>query len=57
MGEVAIRFRSETFNLERFADSQAIELINRHSRLQRPATAAAPAPPPAAAAPAAGGTP
>jgi len=56
VGEVAIRFRSETFNLERFADSQAIELINRHSRLQRPATTPAPAQP-AAAAPAAGGTP
>lgn len=54
VGEVSIRFRSETFNLERFADSQAIELINRHSRLQRPAPAAAPQP--AAAAPA-GATP
>ncbi len=52
VGEVAIRFRSETFNLERFADSQAIELINRHSRLrpgaeqpaeQKPAIAPAPA--------------
>jgi hypothetical protein len=56
VGEVAIRFRSETFNLDRFADSQAIELISRHSRLQRPGEAA-PAPRPAAAAPAAGGTP
>jgi hypothetical protein len=55
VGEVSIRFRSETFNLERFADSQAIDLINRHSRLQRPAPAAAPQP--AAAAPAAGATP
>jgi len=54
VGEVAIRFRSETFNLERFADSQAIELINRHSRLQRPADGAA-APQPAAAAAPAGG--
>ncbi|HEU4561502.1 MAG TPA: hypothetical protein VFS20_26850 [Longimicrobium sp.] len=53
VGEVAIRFRSETFNLERFADSQAIELINRHSRLQRPAAAA---PQPAAATAPAGGT-
>jgi hypothetical protein len=51
VGEVALRFRSETFNLERFADSQAIELISRHSRLQRPGEAA-PAPRPAAAAPA-----
>ena len=56
VGEVSIRFRSETFNLERFADSQAIELINRHSRLQR-APGAAPSPPAAAAAPAAGGAP
>ncbi|HET6762715.1 MAG TPA: hypothetical protein VFH27_03560, partial [Longimicrobiaceae bacterium] len=52
VGEVAIRFRSETFNLERFADSQAIELISRHSRLQRPAEAGPAAPAPAAAAPA-----
>jgi hypothetical protein len=50
VGEVAIRFRSETFNLERFADSQAIELISRHSRLQQ----ATPAPQPAAAVPAGG---
>ncbi|MFL5540755.1 MAG: hypothetical protein ACJ8J0_17315 [Longimicrobiaceae bacterium] len=59
VGEVAIRFRSETFNLDRFADSQAIELISRHSRLQRPGEAA-PGPPAAVAAPTpapAGGTP
>ncbi len=30
-GEVKIRFRSETFPLERFADSNAIQLINVHS--------------------------
>lgn len=47
VGEVALRFRTETFNLDRFADSQAIELIGRHSRMQRPGEAA-PAPPPAA---------
>ena len=41
VGEVAIKFRSETFNLERFADSQAIELINRHSRLKQPEQPAA----------------
>jgi hypothetical protein len=52
VGEVSIRFRTDTFSLDRFADSQAIELINRHSRLQRPAPGAAPP----AAAPA-GGTP
>lgn len=32
MGEVRISFRSETFPLERFADSPAIQLINRHAR-------------------------
>jgi hypothetical protein len=51
VGEVAIRFRSETFNLDRFADSQAIDLINRHSRLQRGAGEAASAPTAAPAAP------
>ena len=34
MGEVNIRFESETFPLERFADSAAIQLINRHARWQ-----------------------
>lgn len=41
-GEVKIRFRSETFPLERFADSAAIQLINVHSRVpeqrKQPAT-------------------
>jgi hypothetical protein len=32
MGEVRISFRSETFPLERFADTAAIQLINRHAR-------------------------
>lgn len=32
-GEVKIRFRSETFPLERFADSNAIQLINVHSKV------------------------
>lgn len=32
MGEVRISFRSETFPLERFADSPAIQLLNRHAR-------------------------
>jgi hypothetical protein len=47
MGEVHITFRSETFPLERFADSPAIQLINRHARWQKetPATPAAPAAP------------
>jgi hypothetical protein len=31
-GEVRIQFRTETFPLERFADSQAIQLLNRHAR-------------------------
>jgi hypothetical protein len=31
-GEVKISFRSETFPLERFADSAAIQLISRHAR-------------------------
>jgi len=31
-GEVRITFRTETFPLERFADSAAIQLLNRHAR-------------------------
>jgi hypothetical protein len=53
MGEVRISFKTETFPLERFADSAAIQLINRHARWQanppQPAAAAgtpAPAAPP-----------
>jgi hypothetical protein len=54
MGEVRVSFRSETFPLERFADSAAIQLINRHARWQQtPAPAAnAPATPTPTAAPA-----
>jgi hypothetical protein len=54
VGEVAIKFRSETFNVNAFADTQAIELINRHSRLRSSDGAAAPtgATPPAATPPA-----
>jgi hypothetical protein len=55
MGEVRISFRTETFPLERFADTAAIQLINRHARWQTaPGTAPAAAPPaaPAPAAPA-----
>jgi hypothetical protein len=52
MGEVRIAFRSETFPLERFADSGAIQLINRHARWKtEPGAAQAPA---AVAAPSAG---
>lgn len=51
MGEVRISFRSETFPLERFADSAAIQLLNRHAqwRTEAPAPAAPPAKPETAA--------
>ena len=52
MGEVRIAFRSETFPLERFADSAAIQLLNRHARWGKEQPAAAPAPAAAAPAPA-----
>jgi hypothetical protein len=39
MGEVRISFRSETFPLERFADSAAITLLNRHARWKQNAPA------------------
>jgi hypothetical protein len=42
-GQVTVRFASETFPLERFADSAAIQLINNNAKV--------PAPTPAAAAP------
>lgn len=47
-GEVKISFRTETFPLERFANSAAIQLLNRHARwrAEEPAAAAPPAPPP-----------
>lgn len=48
LGEVRISFRTETFPLERFADSAAIQLINRHARWQSPDAAAAQQPAPAA---------
>jgi hypothetical protein len=47
-GEVRIQFRTETFPLERFADSQAIQLLNRHAKW-RGDTAAPPAAPQAPA--------
>jgi hypothetical protein len=52
-GEVRVRFRSDYFPLERFADSQAIQLINSHAKVAQPLPAgAAPANgAPAAAAP------
>jgi len=43
-GEVRVKFRSETFPLERFADSAAIQLINSNAKVpERPAPPAAPA--------------
>lgn len=44
-GQVTVRFASETFPLERFADSAAIQLINNNAKVPAPAV------PPAAAAP------
>ena len=40
-GEVKVHFRSETFPLERFADSAAIQLINQNARVPQAAPAAA----------------
>jgi hypothetical protein len=45
-GEVRIQFRTETFPLERFADSPAIQLLNRHAKWRgEPAAPAAPGAP------------
>jgi hypothetical protein len=42
-GQVKVKFRSETFPLERFADSAAIQLISSNAKVpQAPSTAAAP---------------
>lgn len=43
MGSVRISFRTETFPLERFADSAAIQLLQRHARWGGGGEAAAPA--------------
>src|SRR5262245_3323898 len=43
-GEVRVKFRSETFPLERFADSVAIQLINQNARVPQAAPTAAPQP-------------
>lgn len=55
-GQVKVEFRSETFPLERFADSAAIQLINSHARVPEPRAAAGPAgtAAPASAVPASG---
>lgn len=47
-GEVRVRFQSDYFPLERFADSAAIQLINSHAKVAQPLPAA---PAPVAAAP------
>src|SRR5262245_12747675 len=39
-GQVKVKFRSETFPLERFADSAAIQLINTNARVPQPQAAA-----------------
>ena len=52
-GQVTVRFASETFPLERFADSAAIQLINNNAKV--PAPTPAPAPPAAPGAPGASG--
>ena len=54
VGEVAIKFRTETFDINRFADTQAIQLLTRHSRMQNDSAAPAPALPAPAPAPAGG---
>lgn len=47
-GQVKVKFRSETFPLERFADSAAIQFINSNARVPQPnVPAAAPAAAPA----------
>jgi hypothetical protein len=48
MGEVRIKFATETFNLNQFADTQAIQLISQHARWRGDVPAAAPATPPPA---------
>jgi hypothetical protein len=43
-GEVRVKFRSETFPLERFADSVAIQLINQNARVPQSTPTATPQP-------------
>ncbi|MEZ5426056.1 MAG: hypothetical protein R2747_07320 [Pyrinomonadaceae bacterium] len=42
-GQVKVKFRSETFPLERFADSAAIQLINENAKVPQPNAAPVPA--------------
>jgi hypothetical protein len=47
VGEVSVRFRTETFDINRFADTDAIALINRHAAIRKtptPAPASTPTP-------------
>ena len=56
-GRVNVKFKSETFPLERFADSAAIQLINSNAKVPAPAPLPAPAPAPATSAPSPAATP
>jgi hypothetical protein len=47
VGEISVRFRTETFDINRFADTQAIALINRHAQTRQTVKTEAPAPAPA----------
>lgn len=51
-GQVKVKFRSDAFPLERFADSAAIQLINQNARVPAPASALPGAQPAATTAPA-----
>lgn len=51
-GEVRVRFKSDYFPLERFADSAAIQLINSHAKVAAPTAPATATVPAATAAPA-----
>ena len=55
-GQVKVRFRSETFPLERFADSMAIQLINQNAKVPQPLPSPGAAPTNSAQAPAPAGT-
>jgi hypothetical protein len=48
MGEVRIKFATETFNLNQFADTQAIQLISQHARWRGDVPTVGPATPPPA---------
>jgi hypothetical protein len=51
-GEVRVRFKSDYFPLERFADSAAIQLISSRAKIAAPSTPTATTAPPVAPAPA-----